>query len=573
VDYEFRLPEPERPEPVCAVALELRTGRMIREWRNEMGPKAPYDTSKDSLFIAFASDAEMECHLALGRPLPARVLDLRIEFLQAINSTPRPPPDKNKQTKRGSLVHALTYYGLDSIDAGDKERWRKLILRGPPWTAEEREGIMTYCESDVRALVQLLTAMVRCNHISLDGELNRILYRGRYMRAVARMQSTGVPIDLERFNRLADGWDEIENKLIDTLGKQYGVFDEKGSFCEKRFTLYLIAHGWGWPVHESGRLDLREKIFKQMARLHPELELLRQLRYCRDKLKLRKLRVSSDGYNRPWLNPFGSRTSRNQPSNADSIFGPAVWIRDFLIQPKPGWGLAYIDWIAQEFGIMAGLSRDPAMLAAYTSGDIYLEFGKQAGILPAGATAQTHSAQREQLKVCVLATQYGQKYKSLSEQIDQPDIVGRELLRLHRKVYRTFWAWSNNRVNRYLWDNLQRSVFGWTHRFKEWPSINSVRNFDAQANGAEMMRLACCLATEAGISLCCPIHDALLVTAPLGRLDEDVLRTRAYMAEASRVVLDGFELRTDQHIFRYPERYSDPKGRGQFMLETVLKLL
>jgi hypothetical protein len=566
VDYEFRrIPEPERPEPVCAVALELRSGRKICEWQDEMGPNAPYDTSKDSLFVAFASDAEMECHLVLGRPLPARVLDLRVEFLQAINSTPRPPPDKNKQTRRSSLVHALTHYGLDSIDAADKERWRKLILRGGPWTAEEREGILHYCELDVRALALLLVAMIRRNHISLDGQLNFSLYHGRYMRAVARMQFTGVPIDLERFNRLADGWDQIENNLIDTLGKQYGVFDETGSFCEKRFTRYLNAHGWGWPVHESGRLDLKEKTFKQMARLHPELEPLRQLKYCRDQLKLRELRVSRDGWNRYWLNPFGSRTSRNQPSNAHSVFGPAVWTRDFLIQPKPGSGIVSLDWVGQEFGIMAALSNDLAMQKAYISGDIYLTFGKQAGILPAWATGQTHSAQREQLKVCVLATQYGQKYKALSEQIGQPDIVGRELLRLHRKVYRRFWAWSDNRVNRYLWDNEQQTVFGWTHRFKEWPSINSVRNFDAQSNGAEMMRLACCLATEAGISVCAPI--------PLDRLDEDVAKMRFYMAEASRIVLDGFELRTDQHIFRYPDRYSDPKGRGQFMLETVLKLL
>jgi len=147
------------------------------------------------------------------------------------------------------------------------------------------------------------------------------------------------------------------------------------------------------------------------------------------------------------------------------------------------------------------------------------------------------------------------------------------LLRLHHKVYRVFWDWSNNRVNRYLLSNEQRTVFGWTHRFQEWPKINSVRNFDIQANGAEMLRLACCLGTEAGISICAPIHDAILIMAPLGRLGEDVGRMRFFMEEASRIVLGRFRLRTDQHVFRYPERYSDPKGRGRLMLETVMKLL
>jgi DNA polymerase family A len=567
VDFEFRVQEGEHPDPICLVAQELRTGREIRLWRDEMGTLPPYDISKDSLFVSFASDAEMSCHLALGWPLPACVLDLRVEFLQAINFT---PPNKDRGS---SLLHALIYYGLDGIEVAEKEQWRELILRGGPWTAAEREGILDYCESDVRALGQLLPVMIQRGHVHLDHRLFPSLFRGRYMRAVTRMEFTGVPIDLKRFDRLVGRWDAMQMQLIETLGKEYGVYDEEGHFSEKRFVGYLNARGWGWPVLESGRLDLKDKTFKQMARIHPELEPLRQLKYCREKLKLHNLTVGRDGFNRCWLSPFASRTSRNQPSNSRFIFGPAVWLRDFLIQAKPGWGIAYLDWSGQEFGIAAALSKDPAMREAYESGDIYLTFGKQAGMLPTWATIQTHGQQRDLFKVCVLATQYGQKYRSLAEQIGQPDIVGRQLLEHHHRVYHRFWSWSDNRVNRYLLANEQQTVFGWTHRFKQRPKINSVRNFDMQANAAEMLRLACCLGTEDRILICAPIHDALLIMAPLDRLDEDVARMRAHMEEASRVVLGGFRLRSNQHVFPYPERYSDPQGRGQFMLETVLKRL
>lgn len=41
------------------------------------------------------------------------------------------------------------------------------------------------------------------------------------------------------------------------------------------------------------------------------------------------------------------------------IFGPAVWLRG-LIRPEPGFGVAYIDWSQQKFGIAAAL--DPLML-------------------------------------------------------------------------------------------------------------------------------------------------------------------------------------------------------------------
>ena len=50
-----------------------------------------------------------------------------------------------------------------------------------------------------------------------------------------------------------------------------------------------------------------------------------------------------------------------------------------------------------------------------------------------------------------------------------------------------------------------------------------------------------------------------------------VLIGRAAMAEASRVVLDGFELGTDAEIIRWPDRYADP--RGLVMWATVMSLM
>ena len=92
-----------------------------------------------------------------------------------------------------------------------------------------------------------------------------------------------------------------------------------------------------------------------------------------------------------------------------------------------------------------------------------------------------------------------------------------------------------------------------------------------QANGAEMLRLACCLATERGIEVCAPVHDAVLICAPLERLDADVARMQDAMREASQVVLNGFELRTDAAVVRYPDRYMDE--RGTVMWQRVMALL
>jgi hypothetical protein len=576
VDFEFDAPDGEHPNPISMAALHLETGREICLARTQMECRPPIDTSKNSLIVGFAVDAELGCFNTLGWPMPVNILDLRIEWLHTVNFTPRLTLSKKERKKWSSLLHVMSYYGQDAMDALEKQRMRDLIIRGEPFTDAERKEIESYNLSDVRSYRRLFLVMVQRGHIPRNyRRFFQCLFRGRCMKAAAKMEWTGVPIDVERHSHLVDAFESgrLKNSLIETLGKRYGVFDEKGSFREKYLVRLLNAWGIGWPLLPSGRLDLKDRTFKMMAQIHPELEDLRQLIYCLEKLKLRSIIVGSDGYARCWLNPYGSRTGRYQPSNAKFIYGPAIWIRVYLIQAKPGWVVIYLDYEGQEFGIAAALSGDPAMLEAYISGDIYIAFGKQAGLLPAWATKKTHRQQRDQLKVCVLATQYGQEYRSLAEKLNQPDIVARELLQKHRKTYSVFWSWLENRVNRAMLTNEQETVFGWKHRFRERPKPNTVKNFFMQGNGSEMLKLACCLGTEGGISICAPVHDAILMQAPIDRWEEDVARMRAYMAEASRIVLNGFVLRTEQHVFPHPEHYSDPQGRGRLMLETVMKLL
>jgi hypothetical protein len=115
------------------------------------------------------------------------------------------------------------------------------------------------------------------------------------------------------------------------------------------------------------------------------------------------------------------------------------------------------------------------------------------------------------------------------------------------------------------------TVFGWNVHVGTDSNSRSLRNFPMQANGSEMMRLAACLATERGIEVCAPVHDAFLILSPLERLEADVAAMRACMAEASRIVLGGFELFTEATLVRYPDRYSDP--RGAVMWAKVMKLI
>ena len=555
VDFEFGAKPGKNPEPVCLVAWELRSGRKLRLWRDEFGAAPPYPTGPDALFVAYYASAEIGCHLALGWPVPKLVLDLFTEFRNHTNGVPT--------ISGAGLLGALAHYGLDGIGAVEKEEMRDLILRGSPWTNREQTEILDYCESDVAALARLLPVMLP------DIDLPRALLRGRYMAASARMERNGVPIHVETLEQLRAHWSDIQDQLIADVDRDYGVYEGR-TFKADRFAELLGRNNIPWPRLESGQLDLSDDTFREMGRAYPLVAPLRELRVALSQMRLADIAVGRDGRNRAMLSPFRARTGRNQPSNTKFIFGPSVWLRG-LIKPPPGHGIAYIDWAQQEFGIAAALSGDPLMMEAYRSGDPYLTFAKQAGAAPDDATKATHKAVREQFKSTVLAVQYGMGADALAQRIGQPPIRARELLRLHHETYRVFWAWSDRVVDYAMLTGGLHTVFGWRVRVPEVANDRSLRNFPMQANGAEMLRLACCIATEAGVEVCAPVHDAVLICAPISRLEADVERMQEAMREASRIVLNGFELGTDAKIVRHPDRYMDE--RGTVLWERVMKLI
>ena len=554
-EFEFGGHEGNPPRPVCMVAKELRSGQEWRVWRGEFGATPPFPTGPDSLFVAYYASAELGCFRALGWPMPATVLDLFTEFRARTNGT--------DWLEGRSLLAALQYFKVDGIGAIEKQGMRELILRGPPWTEQQRADILDYCASDVYALERLLPRMLP------DIDLPRALQRGRYMRAAAVVEFTGVPIDVDMLNKLRAHWDDIKEQLIADVDRDYGVFDGT-TFKTTLFEEFLIRHGIPWPRLPSGRLALDRDTFKEMGRAYPIISPLRELKHALSEMRLNALQVGEDRRNRCLLSAFGTKTGRNAPSNTKFIFGPSVWLRG-LVKPEPGRAVAYIDWSSQEVGIAASLSGDQAMMSDYRTGDPYLAFGKNAGILPPDATKESHGAQRDALKACVLGLQYGMGEETLAERIGKPRIVARELIRAHQQRYRKFWDMADNAIAIIMDHRPIQTVGGWPLQVCSDPNPNSVMNFPMQANGAEMLRLACSMATERGIEVHAPVHDAVLIGSSIEKIERDTKVMQEIMEEASRAVLGGFNIPTEAKIVRYPDRYMDK--RGVVMWDRVMRLL
>jgi hypothetical protein len=79
------------------------------------------------------------------------------------------------------------------------------------------------------------------------------------------------------------------------------------------------------------------------------------------------------------------------------------------------------------------------------------------------------------------------------------------------------------------------------------------------------------LATERGVQVCAPVHEALLIEADASAIGEAVAMTRAAMVEASATVLGGLEVASDVEIIAWPDRYCDDRGRA--MWERVMEIL
>jgi DNA polymerase I len=561
IDFEFISPDGENPQPVCLVAKEIGTGRLIRLWQDQLGPEPPFEIDGETLIVAYYAPAEVGCFLALGWPVPTRLIDLYAEFRRETNALAVPEG-------RG-LLAALSRHRITRITSDEKKAGRDLVIRGSPWSESERHEILDYCESDVVCLPALLEAMLPAIAPAPQA-LGRALLRGRYMVAVARMERTGVPIDQDTLTGIRDGWGLIKGDLIREVDADYGVY-ENGSFKAGLFAKYLADRGIAWPKTEAGRLQLDQDTFRDQAKVYPELAPLRELRHSLSELRIEKLAVGSDGRNRAMLSPFGASTGRNTPSANRFIFGPSVWLRG-LIKPGPGMAIAYIDWSSQEVAIAAALSGDPALIDAVASGDPYLSFAVRTRLAPEGATKASHRAVRDLCKACVLGTNYGMGARTLAFRANTSIVEAESLLRLLARTYPVFTEWQNKSVDVALLRGYMNTVFGWKLHVTGGTRPTALRNFPMQSHGAEMLRIACCLATERGVSVCAPVHDALLIEAPLDQINEAVATTRDLMAEAATAVLGpAVEIKTDVDIVSYPDRYSEP--RGQVMWDRVMDLL
>src|SRR5262249_37806537 len=81
-DGDHNLHPGDLPVPLCLVAYvldeHLQHVRTVRMWRDDLSSatRPPFDIDDNSVFVAYAAQAELTCFKVLGWPFPRHVFDL-----------------------------------------------------------------------------------------------------------------------------------------------------------------------------------------------------------------------------------------------------------------------------------------------------------------------------------------------------------------------------------------------------------------------------------------------------------------------------------------------------------------
>lgn len=487
------------------------------------------------------------------------------------------------------------------IDTKEKEEVRDIIVNGSDQEIEDaKDRILKYGESDIKYLTQVHKAHIKEYKRLLGNDFNGKqmikdqLVRGESMVRSAIMETVGYPINFDKVKHFSMSTGKILDEISRDINRQFPdimpfTFDNSlNRFKQntKAIKKWIGENYPDWKRTKTGYSLEREQWesrFKkghsfeegnfgsQMYRYYYTKQHLNGFQSSKSKDSTFWDYVGSDGRVRPWLNPYRAQSSRFQPSATGFIPLKASWMRS-LIEPKKGRLISSIDYGSEEFLISALLSDDKKMIEAYLSGDVYLAFAKEAGMVPPDATKHTHPNERQIAKAVVLGISYGLTKFGLSVDLGCSLDKAQEYIDKFNSIYHVFYNWKNNKAGYYTeneqgWKTMVKGEYqknkrlrlpcGWT-MWGDNTNNRSVGNFTVQGTGASILRKAIEMCQDSGLDVIYPLHDALYIEIDN---DENVARNLELfgkcMIDAFKFYFDdkdnASKIRIDYELWGYDE--------------------
>lgn len=510
---------------------------------------------------------------------------------QVITTTPPPPKwlrdEAGGEDEEAGDSHHKPSYSLAAatfkllgvkIDTAEKGEVRDIIIRGDEAEIQAaRLRIQKYNASDIVYLRPMLKAVYETFLRQLRPKpregapasfkaryeaaqatdtqewLKGALARGEYAVRTARMLALGYPVNLARVGKFTANIPKIldasTRACLDAAPEvqafRWAKKEERWTLNEKAVRDWVVAQNLPrWRMTDGGKSKVKKLSLSKDAfadwydstspgfggaftrHLKTKQSLNGFVPSPAGKRGVFTDFIGSDGRVRPNFGIYGSQASRSQPGAVGFIPLKAHWMRVFIEPPK-GKALAQGDFASEEFLVAAILSQDDAMIRAYASGDVYLAFGKDAGLIPKDGTKATHKKERDLCKTVVLGISYDLSRIGLAPRLTAltgetwTEDRAQDLIDAFYDAYPTYKAWKED--TRQAYDELR-----WLALSDNWvmwgdnDNPRSVGNFPVQGEGAVIMRRAVALAQDAGLDVVYTVHDSLTIefdAADLGAIE------------------------------------------------------
>ena len=319
IDSEFnaKMGRGERPGPpvcICAIEIDQDGHEIEHRLAAPYSQRPPWERRDPFLTVGFALSAEAGSMMHVGWPFPLPAVDLYAEYM-VVHNTEMTRPDGGK-VPGPTLLNACKRYGVTGMDKAQKDDMRALAYTKLNHSPDEIGLLQNYCIEDCRQTLNLFRAMLP----RID--LLRSPIRAAFMMEIERVRWRGIPIDVPIYDQAERRAPKAMLKLQEELNLKLGTEVYFGGVF-KRATMLRLMRQNSIPIPldpKTKQESCATKLIKGMTETYPLLKEFYEDKRMIDALRSLKLEIGSDGRNRSWLNPFGTKTGRNNPSTNRALF-------------------------------------------------------------------------------------------------------------------------------------------------------------------------------------------------------------------------------------------------------------
>jgi DNA polymerase-1 len=373
---------------------------------------------------------------------------------------------------------------------------------------------------------------------------------------LARLELTGIRIDVERLQKLSDEIgrqiDALLQEIFQLAGGEFlpGSTQQLGDVLYKRLGLPVLRRGKTGPSTD-------QEVLEELALQHPlpakVLEHRQLTKLKNTYLDALPAVIGRDGRLHTTFDQAVAATGRLSSVNPNLQNIPirtpvGAKIREAFV-PEPGWKLLSADYSQIELRVLAHISGDPVLRASFESGeDLHARTaGETFGVAPGEVTRQ----QRDIAKMINYGIAYGLSAFGLAHRLGLPKSEAGEIIERYFARYSRVKQWLDDTIAEARTSGMVKTLFG---RRRYLPDINSKNpsarsaaertavNTPIQGTAADLVKRAM-LNVDAALRgrfearMLLQVHDELVLEAPAGEVQEVGPLVKAQMSAAAQLAV------------------------------------